>query len=430
MTRHKEHRTHPKRSAVLLHAFVLASLVVSLPAGAADDEETLFAGAVPRSAAHEGMSQKVGAAIGRAFEERGVRAVREPAPADARAPGRLEDLQRLLADARGRYLDGDFQGAVTQSADAARRFEETFAFEDNDEAWAVWTELMLVRALALSRQDKLRDSDRVLVSIASARPQYVPDPGLAPPKFASRYSAVRAKLQRTRVSLAVTSRPAGAAVLVDGRNVGMTPLDVSDLLPGRHFVSVRLEGERHDEALLVKKGSREVRAELGDPRRRAAERLRQALATGGSETSVIAAASDLAPETFIAVVEAGGSDVPVLLGRLRGGRLLSVTAGTVRDDLSNVDDVAALLAETAAASETDAWLEGGDAAPLRERFLSSVNSPPGGGEEGGIGPLVLVGVGVGAVAIVGAAAITGILLFVSQPANPGGIDVVVDASAL
>lgn len=395
------------------------------PAG----DDAVFAGAVPRGSALEGMSDKVGAAIGRALAERGVRALIDRSTDNARGQGRVEDLQRLLADARGRYLEGDFRGAVSQADEAVGRFEETFAFEADEDAWATWTELMLVRALALSRQDRTRDSDRTLASIASARPGYVPDPGLAPPKFASRYSAILGKLERTRVTIRVTSRPAGAAVLVDGRQVGVTPLDAGDLLPGRHFVSVRLAGERHDEALLVRQGSREVRAELGDPSRLAAERLRSELMAGGSETAVVSAASDVAGDTFVAVVEPGVGSVPVLLGRVRAGRLESVTAAKVSDDLSDVDAVAAALVETAAAADRDAWVDGSDAGPLRERFLSA-GEGGGGGEEGDLGPLVFVGLGVGAIALIGGAVIAGIVLFVSQPKNPGGIDVVVDASAL
>lgn len=411
------------------YIFVIAVVGVWPATAWAADDEAVFAGAVPRGAALEGMSDKVGAAIGRALEERGVRALVDRSSTGTKTSG-AEDLQRLLEDARGRYLEGDFKGAVRQADDGAGRFEETLAFEADDGAWSLWTELMLVRALALSRQDKTRDSDRTLASIASARPQYVPDPGLAPPKFAARYTAIRNKLEGSRVTIKVTSRPAGAAVLVDGRQVGTTPLDVSDLLPGRHFVSVRLSGERHDEALLVRQGSREVRAELGDPSRMAAERLRQELLRGSNETAVVSAASDVSADTFVAVVEGASGPVPVLLGRVRGGRLQSITGAKVSDDLSDVDAVAAALVETATAAEGDAWVDGSDAATLRQRFLSKPASDDVSEDDPGVSPVLLIGAGVGAVALIGTAAIAGILVFLNQPPNPGGIDVVVDASAL
>jgi hypothetical protein len=44
------------------------------------------------------------------------------------------------------------------------------------------------------------------------------------------------------VTLTVTSRPAGARVLVDGRFVGPTPATVEGITPGAHTVRVELEG--------------------------------------------------------------------------------------------------------------------------------------------------------------------------------------------
>jgi hypothetical protein len=48
----------------------------------------------------------------------------------------------------------------------------------------------------------------------------------------------------TTGALRVESRPSGAAVFVDGRNVGTTPLQVSDLGPGAHQVRLELPGHR------------------------------------------------------------------------------------------------------------------------------------------------------------------------------------------
>jgi hypothetical protein len=45
-------------------------------------------------------------------------------------------------------------------------------------------------------------------------------------------------------TLRVESRPSGAAVTIDGRAVGTTPLQVSDLAPGAHVVRIELPGHR------------------------------------------------------------------------------------------------------------------------------------------------------------------------------------------
>jgi hypothetical protein len=59
-----------------------------------------------------------------------------------------------------------------------------------------------------------------------------------------RPAAAVARPGATTGALRVESRPSGAAVLVDGRVVGTTPLQVSDLEPGAHQVRLELPGHR------------------------------------------------------------------------------------------------------------------------------------------------------------------------------------------
>ena len=48
--------------------------------------------------------------------------------------------------------------------------------------------------------------------------------------------------ERVPVRVNVTSQPAGATVLVDGRDRGTTPITLFDLTPGRHHIKYRLSG--------------------------------------------------------------------------------------------------------------------------------------------------------------------------------------------
>ena len=45
-------------------------------------------------------------------------------------------------------------------------------------------------------------------------------------------------------TLIVESRPQGAAVVVDGRHVGTTPLRLSDVNAGKHAIRIEREGYR------------------------------------------------------------------------------------------------------------------------------------------------------------------------------------------
>jgi hypothetical protein len=397
---------------------------------------SVFAGAAPRGGVPAALAEKVADALAASFSDQGVVSLAGGGGGGNTPRGdSAEQLERLLDDARGRYLEGNFAGAIKQAQTASKRFEEGAAFEANEAAWKVWSELMLVRALALGKNGKAREADRVLGALAAARPGYVPDPGLAPPKFASRYQQILAGLQNKKVSLKATSRPAGATVIVDGVEVGVTPWETSEALPGGHFVSLRLGDERHDEALKVTGKGAEVRAELGDPRREAAARVVDELSRGVQEAALVGAATDLGDDVLLGVIEPADGAFVLLVGHVRGGALISVTGARAREDLTDLATVANNLALTSFESDVDSWLDEGEPAEARTRFLGSPGASNGGdgggGEEGGnLGLILGVTAGVVGAVVVAAAVTTGVVLYLNRPPNPGGIDVVVDASNL
>jgi len=417
---------------------LLAVIFGAFPALAA---ESVFAGAASRGGVAPALADKVAEALADSFADQGVVPLLGSASADGATGGdSAEQITRLLDDTRGRYLEGDFDGAISQAERASKRFEESAAFDTDDGSWKAWTEVMLVRALALSKSGKKKAADKVLSALASVRPDYIPDPGLAPPKFASRYQELLAERQKLKLKLSATSRPAGATVILDGVEVGVTPWESNGVLPGRHFVSLRLGNERHDEAVTMKRGAAEVRAELGDPRGAAAKSLLRELSQGLTEAALISTASDLGDDVLLAIVEPGDESFELLIGHVRGGALVSVTGARAQTDLADLPTIAGNLALTAFESDVDSWLDGSDAAELRTRFLKSAGMNDddddggggGGDEEGGGGLGVALGVtaGVVGVAIVAAAIAGGVYLFLNQPPNPGGIDVVVDATNL
>ncbi|CAN0580038.1 unnamed protein product, partial [Laminaria digitata] len=62
-----------------------------------------------------------------------------------------------------------------------------------------------------------------------------PEPGLWPPELKRRLDTLVARAQ---TKLQISSTPPGEA-FVDGLKVGMTPLTVAKLPPGRHRIEVR-----------------------------------------------------------------------------------------------------------------------------------------------------------------------------------------------
>ncbi|MFZ9888915.1 MAG: PEGA domain-containing protein, partial [Myxococcota bacterium] len=151
----------------------------------------------------------------------------------------VRQLERMLADARGRHLEGDFRGAVDQTEEATRRFLASYAYEEDGRAWEVFTDLLLLQGLALSRLDDNRAADAALRRIATIRPSYVPDPGIAPPRFTSHFRQISRQLAGETVPLRIESSPEGARVLLDGQAIGKTPLDLPAVVPGLHHFSVR-----------------------------------------------------------------------------------------------------------------------------------------------------------------------------------------------
>lgn len=68
---------------------------------------------------------------------------------------------------------------------------------------------------------------------------------------------VQVPLEPLPATLALVSNPPGAVVQVDGRVVGQTPLELSDLAPGRHAIALMLDGyEPWDDAAELAPGGR------------------------------------------------------------------------------------------------------------------------------------------------------------------------------
>jgi hypothetical protein len=158
-----------------------------------------------------------------------------------RAEGsRLEQGVRL-------FNTGDFEGAL-RSLDAA-------ALESAEPA--TLERVHLLRAQCYSaRQDFVRAEEAFALAL-DANPETSLDPARVDPTVVKLLDAVRQRLTGT---LVVGSTPAGAALFVDGKNVGVTPLSLQ-VQVGKHRLEARWGEGAMTAVDLQVRPRREVRVE-------------------------------------------------------------------------------------------------------------------------------------------------------------------------
>jgi len=82
----------------------------------------------------------------------------------------------------------------------------------------------------------------------------------------SKQQVVRAKLVAALATLRVEANVAGAKVVLDGEERGTTPLELSNVSPGRHELAVSADGyETRTETLEVESGKRDIKIDLVSP---------------------------------------------------------------------------------------------------------------------------------------------------------------------
>lgn len=144
----------------------------------------------------------------------------------------------LLAEALG-LLDEMNEKAAAQRAQAA-----VAAYEEADlsSAFPGLLDSLATHSLALFASKERGPARDVLVKLYTLRREYKVDPRRSSPEFLTFAAAARAAVSSARVTLDVTSAPVPAQVFVDGASKGVTPLTVSGLAPGIHYVTLEATG--------------------------------------------------------------------------------------------------------------------------------------------------------------------------------------------
>jgi hypothetical protein len=161
--------------------------------------------------------------------------VKKPERAETAAPPKT---------APGRLLVRSTPGGATVSVDGVARGTTPLALRDVE---------IGTRTVTVARRGYIPETRTVQISrerpSRSLEIRLTTEPAAAKPRPATpSASAAKGRSGETAAttgSLAVESRPAGAAVTINGRPGGKTPLTINDLAPGEYQVTLTLQGYRN-----------------------------------------------------------------------------------------------------------------------------------------------------------------------------------------
>jgi len=152
-----------------------------------------------------------------------------------RAERSLEDIQRQVETARTLFYSGQSDRALDQLKQALTDLDRV---SPHLEAWKTTRDALLVQALAYRSLNRQADAKDAFTRVLRVEPTATLDPTLYTPTIISTFEGLKRTLARSRhARLQVTSTPPGATVMLDGRDVGKTPLSLP-LLPARYRVSL------------------------------------------------------------------------------------------------------------------------------------------------------------------------------------------------
>lgn len=194
----------------------------------------------------------------------GVNGVRYVDPADQLAargvPEEIDDAIEQLDAIADQLRSGDAE-------DAARRLEAMVElFEQNlvSVKRATLVDAYMLNAIAGCRINRRRRCDEGFERVLVFREEATYDSERYPSEYAARFDEARSRVgARARTTLTVATQPEGAEVFIDGRSVGPSPATADSLLPGDHYVTIKLLGyEKKIERVTVPETGGEAHLDL------------------------------------------------------------------------------------------------------------------------------------------------------------------------
>lgn len=210
----------------------------------AQEDTRAYIVAVPMEAGLEGEAARVGAAARAAL--RGVDGV-EWLAADRTFLGYSDYMLNQLQAARSRmelgnqaYLNLEYDAAIDAFSASAEAFDEAAgALEDPTDLG----DALLYLAASHEFAGHARTARQTFGRLHIQMPHIRPDPNVFNPQVVTRYEqSVPRSARGAQAELLIESTPPGAIAYVDYVARGVTPLTVSNLMPGAHVVRVSQPG--------------------------------------------------------------------------------------------------------------------------------------------------------------------------------------------
>ncbi len=181
--------------------------------------------------------------------------------AEARAEREAEQARALLASAKANFESLELEAAIKDYSKAAQKLDNGMPLTNQIDALQHALSMLAASQLLLGQEKKARQVIERLVALDGS---YVPDQSIYNPQMLAVFDEVAGEVSfREKKSLTVTTQPEGAAIIVDGKLAGVSPVTLSALPPGRHYVQAQLAGfESAGKAVEVKK-AQDLKLKLG-----------------------------------------------------------------------------------------------------------------------------------------------------------------------
>lgn len=306
----------------------------------------------------------------------GIKVLDASSVAEDTAKKALADAKAALDEGTSSFSNDDYKGALENADAALKQFEDGPAFSDDDQAWAIYRDILSLRALSYLKLKKKRDADESIRALLVVLPRYAPSREKAPPELVRHVDDVKDELRSLPpVTIEVKSKPAGARVTVDGKVRGRSPLLVDDVVPGVHYVAVEAGGGRYVERVLVGDAGATIDARLGSKKGAAAHDVIMALSRPTSAKVFVQSITEVDDDVLVAVLLPAGKKIEVIAGRVVGGEVRVVCGTRVANNDNARDKATYDLAETLLSKRDDAWVGvKDDVSDLRPKLFSSLGS--------------------------------------------------------